>query len=150
MSTPFKDAVRSVVDDMIRSGGSGTHVHFDDTVFDGLVPSFDDTVWLSLGREAAIEALESGTKVVVAVPIAETASRPASLSLAGTSRLHPWEPPAIYLLPVGSSAWSQRQAVWHSDEPTTMDGIHGWIAATPIGDDGSTETWRVTLYFETD
>jgi hypothetical protein len=85
MSTPFKDAVRSVVDDMIRSGGSGTHVHFDDTVFDGLVPSFDDTVWLSLGREAAIEALESGTKVVVAVPIAETASRPASLSLVTTA-----------------------------------------------------------------
>jgi hypothetical protein len=133
---------------MIRSGGSGTHVHFDDPVFDGLVPSFEHASWLSLGLDAAIEAHTIGVRVVVAVPIAENSMRPASLTLAATTRLDPWEPPGIYLLPVGSSAWSQRQAVWHSDEVATADGIHGWVAATPIHDEGPT-VWHVTLYYET-
>ncbi len=123
-------------------------MHFDDPVFDGLVPSFDDTAWVSLALEAAIEARTLDAKAVVAVPVAEDPVRPASLTLTSISRLDPWEPPGIYLLPAGSSAWLQRRAVWHSDEVTTTDGILGWVAATPIRDNGPT-VWRVTLYYET-
>jgi hypothetical protein len=138
-----------VARELARNPGTGGHVHFDDPAFHGEVPDFTDVAWITKAAWMAERLSGLDARFLVVVPLGEWPSAPPGLALESLTRLHPWEPPALYILTSGSAFDERRTNDWFSDEVPQAHGIAGWLRAYRAEDATGGSAWRVSLAYET-
>ncbi len=151
MSESFEAAVESVGRDLVATGRVGSHVHFDDPEFRGLIPPFNDAAWMKLAASAASVLSNLPCRILVDVPLGEWESPPQPARLLSLTELVPWEPPAIYLLNEDRSALAHRSIRgWYSDEAPATSGARGWFGGYLGEIQDRARKWRISLMYETD
>jgi hypothetical protein len=150
MFSALRQVVANAVSDLTRAGGTNSHIHFDTPEFEGVVPAFEDTAWVDLAREIIAEAGRHSNHILVDVPVGSWHVPPSREELTSLKSLAPWEPPGIYLLPDGESAFDHRlKRGWHLDYAPSVDGATGWWAGHLDHDTPGAPIWRVSLRYET-
>ncbi len=151
MPETFEAAVESVGRDLIATGQVGSHVHFDDPQFKGLVPPFNDAGWIRLAASAASVLSHLPGRILVDVPLGTWENPPDPVQLLSLVELDPWEPPAIYLLSEDRSALAHRIVRgWYSDEAPATSGAIAWFGGHLEEAANRRNKWRISLMYETD
>ncbi len=150
MSSFLLGIVATVVADLARSGGTNTHVHFDTPEFAGAVPAFEDVAWIGLAGDVISAAARYSDRILVDVPIGDWEKPPDRQEISGLKSLNPWQPPGIYLLPEGESAFEHRKnRGWYLDQAPSVIGANGWWGGYLDNDTPGGPIWRVSLLYET-
>jgi hypothetical protein len=148
MSRDFELVLRTVARRLIEEPGSGGHVHFDSVDFAGIVPDPSDVAWLDVARSAASVLAPVVSGLLIKVPIGTWTRLATAVDLTELVRLEPWEPPGLYALPPGESAFTRRRAGrWYSDDVPQAEGALGWLAAYQT-DVPQGMAWRLSLMYE--
>jgi hypothetical protein len=149
MTRALPDVVGSVVADLMAAGGSGTHVHFDDPQFAGLIPPFEDRGWIELARLIITVASRVSDRILVDVPVGSWQKPPSLEEIAALESLAGWELPGIYLVPEGGTAFDHRTTRgWYSDGAPQVQGAKGWWGGYLDSESREGPEWRISLLYE--
>jgi hypothetical protein len=144
------EVIASAVGDLVNAGGTGSHVHFDNPEFAGLVPPFEDTAWIELAKSIVAVALRFSDRILVDIPVGSWKKPPSRGDLVSLRALNNWEPPGIYLVPEGESAFDHRiTRGWYSDEAPKVAGANGWWGGYLDSNSPTGPIWRISLLYET-